>query len=77
MWSMFALNAYERRDSLSDNELERLLAALKDEAERYRYTIRNYPPDRMERHGKPFLARLEERVETVERLISDRATGAL
>ena len=70
---MFVLNAYDRRDNLSDNELGRLLAALKDEAERYRYTIRNYPPDRMERHGKPFLARLEERVENVERLISDRA----
>jgi hypothetical protein len=69
---MFILNAYERRTSLSEPELERLLAALKDEAERYRYAIRNYPPDRMERHGKPFLATLEERVDLVQRLIAER-----
>ncbi|HEU0309961.1 MAG TPA: hypothetical protein VFR36_01900 [Sphingomicrobium sp.] len=73
---MFIENAYARRDSLSDAELERLLAALKDEAERYRYAICNYPPDRMERYGKPFLARLEERVGEVLRLLSERANGA-
>lgn len=33
---MFIENAYARRNRLSDPELERLLAALKDEAERYR-----------------------------------------
>ncbi len=70
---MFIENAYARRDNLSDAELERLLAALKDEVERYRYTIRNYPPDRMERHGRPFLAKLEERVDEVQRLLSQRA----
>ena len=73
---MFIENAYARRDSLSDAELERLLAALKDELERYRYAIRNYPPDRMERHGTPFLGGLEERVDEVERLLNDRANGS-
>lgn len=73
---MFIENAYARRDSLSDAELERLLAALKDEAERYRYAIRNYPPDRMKLHGKPFLARLEERVEEVQRLVNERTNDA-
>lgn len=71
---MFILKAYDRRESLSDADLERLLAALKDEAERYRVSIRNYPPERMERHGKPFLAKLEERVDNVQRLITERAS---
>ena len=71
---MFVLNAYDRRDSLSDSDLERLLAALKDEVARYRYAIRNYPPDRIERHGKPFLATLQERVEEVQRLINERTS---
>lgn len=70
---MFIDNAYERRESLSDTNLERLLSALKDEADRYRYTIRNYPPDRMDSHGKPFLAKLERRVGVVQRLLSERA----
>lgn len=70
---MFIENAYARRDSLSDAELERLLAALKDEAERYRYAIRNYPPDRMEQFGKPFLARLEERMAEVQILLRKRS----
>ena len=73
MWRMFIENAYVRRDSLSDAELERLLAALRDEKDRYLDVIRNYPPDRMERHGRPFLARLEVRVDEVERVTRERA----
>lgn len=70
---MFIQNAYTQRDGLSDAELERLLAALKDEVDRYRYAIRNYPAERLERHGKPFLATLQERVDEVQRLIGKRA----
>ncbi|HZF41956.1 MAG TPA: hypothetical protein VEZ48_00935 [Sphingomonadaceae bacterium] len=70
---MFIDKAYARRDRLADAELERLLAALKDEADRYRYAIQNYPPDRMERYGKPYLNRLEERVDETQRLMSERA----
>jgi hypothetical protein len=73
---MFIENAYASRESLSDAELERLLAALKDETERYRYAIRNYPPERMERYGRPFLANLEERVEEVQRLLKERANNS-
>ncbi len=73
---MFIGNAYARRDALSDAELVRLLASLKDETERYRYAIRNYPPERMERYGKPFLAMLEERVAEVQRLLRERASGS-
>jgi hypothetical protein len=69
---MFIENAYERRTSLSDRDLERLLSALKDEAERYRYAIRNYPPDGLEKHGLPFLAAIEAKVTEIERLIQER-----
>ena len=69
---MYIDKAYDQREDLSDRDLERLLTALRDEVERYRYTIRNYPPDRMEKHGKPFLAKLEERVAVVQRVVESR-----
>ena len=72
---MWIENAYERRAALSDNELERLLAGLKEELERYRYAIRNYPPERMERYGRPFLSKLEAKVADVERLVTVRGVA--
>lgn len=69
---MYIENAYERRAELSDRDWERLLSALKDEADRYRYAIRNYPPDRLEKFGKPFLVELEAKVAVVEQLIAER-----
>jgi len=69
----FIGNAYARRSALSENELERLLAALKDEAERYRYASRNYPRERMVQYGQPFLSKLEERIVEVDRLLRERA----
>ena len=69
---MYIDKAYSQRDHLSDRDLERLLGALRVEVERYRYTIRNYPSDRMEKHGKPFLAKLEERVAVVQRVLESR-----
>ena len=69
---MYIDKAYDQREDLSDRDLERLLVALRDEVERYRYTIRNYPPDRMEKHGKPFLAKLEERVAVVKKVVESR-----
>jgi hypothetical protein len=65
-------NAYDRRATLTDDELERLLAALLDDLERYRHGIRNYPPKRLERYGTPFLAKLQGRVHEVERLVDER-----
>ena len=69
---MYIENAYAQREGLTDRDLERLLIALREAVEQYRYTIRNYPPDRMEKHGKPFLAKLEERVAVVQRLVENR-----
>ncbi|MFI0846191.1 hypothetical protein [Mesorhizobium sp. IMUNJ 23232] len=70
---MNILNAYARRATLSDDELGRLLPALKDQLERYRYFSRNYPRERMERYGVPYLAKLQGRVREVEQLIAERA----
>ena len=72
---MFIERAYVERESLSDNDLERLRAGLADQVQRYQYTIRNYPPDRMERHGLPFLTGLREKVAVVDALIATRANG--
>ena len=72
---MFIERAYAERGTLSDNELERLRAGLVDQVQRYEYAIRNYPPDRMERHGLPFLNRLRDKVATVDALIAARADG--
>ena len=72
---MYIENAYERRASLSDGDLHRLLAALKDEADRYRYTIRNYPADRLAKSGEPFLAEIKAKVATVQQLIAERSSS--
>jgi hypothetical protein len=69
---MYIETAYARREALSDVDIERLHAALVDETERYRFSIRNYPADRMEKHGAPFLAKLEARVAEVEQLLKQR-----
>ena len=70
---MFIENAYAKRTSLSDRDLGRLADASKDRIERYRDSIENYPPDRMEKHGTPFLQRLQQRLDEVKTLIAKRA----
>lgn len=69
---MFIERAYTERESLSDRDLERLRAALADQVQEYDYAICNYPPDRMEKHGQPFLSRLLEKVAQVDALITRR-----
>lgn len=69
---MFIERAYTERENLSDRDLERLRAALADQVRRYEYTIRNYPPDRLEKHGQPFLSGLLEKVAHVDALIASR-----
>ena len=74
---MFIERSYLERDKLSDHDLERLRAALADEVERYAYAIRNYPPDRMDQYGRPYLAKLREKVTVVDTLILSRANQRL
>lgn len=67
--------AFFERDSLSDYELGRLRSGLLDQVQRYKHQIRNYPPDRMEKFGQPFLDRLTQKVDTVDTLIAHRVIG--
>jgi hypothetical protein len=67
---MHTSTAYARREALSSNDLQWLKQALQDAILKYRGAIRGYAPENMERYGKPFLAKLEERVREVERLLN-------
>ena len=69
---MHSSTAYARRETLSDDELDRLLAALKNEVARYREAIRGYSPEKMAKHGQPFLDKLMARVTEVERVQAAR-----
>lgn len=71
--AVFIEQAYVERESLSDRDLERLRAALLDRVQRYEFAIRNYPPDRMKKHGRPFLNRLLNKLADVDALIASRA----
>ena len=73
---MWIWNAYKKRSSLTDRDLERLEAAIRDEIERYSYSIRNYPAERMDTYGKPFLASLERRLIAVRETIAERKDAA-
>ena len=64
---MHTTTAYERRESLSNNELERLVMALQDEVDRYLIAIRGYDAEKMAKYGKPYLEKLEARVTAVKR----------
>lgn len=65
---MHTQTAYERRKQLTGPELERLEAALVDEIGRYLEAIRGYSPAKMERHGVPFLRKLEAKLARVREL---------
>ena len=53
-------------------QLEHMLQLAKDAVERYKVTCRNYPADRMDRIGKPFMTRLQAVVETIEKAIREQ-----
>jgi hypothetical protein len=69
---VFIERAYVERETLSDRDLERLRAGLFDQVHRYEDVIRNYPPDRMEKHGKPFLNGLLSKIADVDAVIASR-----
>lgn len=70
---MHSTTAYERRASLSLNELDRLRVTLAEEVERYRTAVRGYSPEKMAQFGAPYLTKLEARVADVEKEIANRA----
>jgi hypothetical protein len=69
---MHIITAYERRETLSSDDLIRLKSALADEVDRYRVAMRGYSPEKMREHGAPFLANLEGRLEQVSRILAAR-----
>jgi len=73
---MFIERAYVERDSLSDGDLERLRASLVDQVQRYEDAIRGYLPDKMEKHGRPFLSRLLRKVADVDATIAARGNAS-
>jgi len=73
---MHVERAYIERDSLSDHDLERLRASLVDQVQRYEDAIRGYSPDKMQKYGQPFLARLRQKVADVDDTIGARRNGS-
>lgn len=72
---MFTERSYAERESLSDRDLDRLRTSLVDQVKRYEDAIRGYSPEKMEKHGKPFLAGLLEKVADVDATIAARGSG--
>ena len=66
---MHKLTAYDRRESLSKNDLERLRSALMDDVGRYEDAIRGYDADKMASFGTLHLAKLQAKVDEVSRLL--------
>lgn len=52
--------------------LEHRIQLKRDEIEHYRKAIENYPPQRLERAGKPYLARLMNELKILENELEDR-----
>lgn len=67
--------AWEAREKLNEKMTRLLLQGLQTERTNYERAIVNYPPDRMEKYGKPFLAMLNDKIVTVEQLLKSRFTN--
>lgn len=69
---MDLLKAFDKRESLTDSELERLIQRLRTEVTHHERAIANYPEDRMEKYGTPYLLRLQDRVAEAEKTLARR-----
>lgn len=56
----------------SKENLEHRIQLKKDEIQRYERVIANYPPDRMEKNGKPFLEKLNNELKILQNELEDR-----
>ncbi len=56
----------------SKENLEHQIQLKKDEIIRYEKAIVNYPPDRMEKYGEPFLQRLNNELQILQNQLDDR-----
>jgi hypothetical protein len=74
---MHTTTAFDRREDLSLNQLERLHTQLIIEVERYRKTIQGYAPEKMATYGQPYLSKLEGKAAEVARLIELRVAATV
>lgn len=63
---MHITTAIEKLESLTLSQVKHLLQQCEQEIVQYKYCISNYPPDRMEKYGKPFIEGLEARRDKVK-----------
>ena len=54
------------------DNLEHRIQLKKDEISRYEYVIQNYPPDRMKKHGEPYLQKLNNELKILQNHLEDR-----
>lgn len=52
--------------------LEHRIQLKKDEITKYEYVIQNYPPDRMEKYGEPYLQKLRNELMILQNELEDR-----
>lgn len=64
--------AWEGRDKLNEKMSLLLLQGLREDRNNYLRAIENYPPERMEKYGKPFLDGLDYKISTIEKLIQEK-----
>ena len=62
-------NAWDQREKLNEKMSALLLQGLKSQLVDYHRVVANYPPERMEKYGTPFIKMLEEKIATVEAMI--------
>jgi hypothetical protein len=67
--------AWEGRDKLNEKMSLLLLQGLRQERINYLRVIENYPPERMEKYGKPFLEKLDHKISTITQLIAEKFTN--
>lgn len=72
---MNLLKAWEQRDKLNEKMSRLLLQGLENDLKAYERAIENYPPERMEKYGKPYLNMLENKVQVVKQMIAEKFPG--
>jgi hypothetical protein len=54
------------------DNIEHRIQLKKNEIEKYNEVIKNYPPDRMEKYGKPYLQQLHNELQILNNELEDR-----
>lgn len=63
---------YKKVEKLPKAKIEHMIQLLDIEIVNYKNHIKNYPPERMEKFGIPFLNTMENDKKVLEGLISDK-----